>query len=47
MLLTWVQENNAKFDRRIWNQYKNEVRRTTNNAEVWNNKLNQLTQARL
>ncbi len=47
MLRTWVMDNNAKFHRRIWNQYTNDGPRTTNNAEGWNNKLNQEAKSRL
>lgn len=47
MLNTWVMDCNAKFDRRLWNQFENNGPRTTNNAEGWHNKLNQLAKCRL
>lgn len=47
MVDTWIHVNDAKFHRSLWNQYKNEGPRTTNNAEGWNHKLNQLAKSRL
>jgi len=47
MLNTWVMDCNAKFDCQIWNQFENKGPRTTNNAEGWHNKLNQLAKGRL
>jgi hypothetical protein len=33
---TWFCENDAKFNRIMWNQFKNSESRTNNNAEAWN-----------
>ncbi len=47
MLSTWVDDMEAIYDRNIWNQYRNDGPRTTNNAEGWNHKLNQDAKSRL
>lgn len=47
MVDTWIHENDAKFNRKLWNQHQNLGPRTTNNAEGWNHKLNQLAKSRL
>ncbi len=47
MIDTWIHEDDAKFDRHLWNQYLNAGPRTTNNAEGWNHKLNQQAKSRL
>lgn len=40
MVNTWVDDIDALFDRKLWNQYSNIGPRTTNNAEGFNSKLN-------
>lgn len=47
MVNTWIDDEDAKFNRQLWNQYHNAGPRTTNNAEGWNHKLNQLAKSRL